>query len=130
VSFSNPVPVAVAIVPYKDKLVGVRRGIEPRKGGVAFPGGYINTGETFKEALTRELNEETGLSVSKESWEIFEVGDSIESNRILIFGICPEINEVNLSFKSQETLEVLLIDSSTTLIFPIHENVKAKFFLI
>ncbi len=46
-SFSNPVPVAVAVVPYKNKLIGIRRGIEPRKGQIAFPGGYINSGEPF-----------------------------------------------------------------------------------
>lgn len=40
-SFSNPVPVAVAIVPFDGKLIGIRRGIEPRKGQVALPGGYI-----------------------------------------------------------------------------------------
>ena len=36
-SYSNPVPVAVALVPYNNCLVGIRRGIEPRKGQLAFP---------------------------------------------------------------------------------------------
>lgn len=78
-SFSNPVPVAVAIVPYKNKLVGIRRGIEPRKGQIAFPGGYINSGETFQQALSRELFEETGLTVSEDAWEVFHIGDSLQS---------------------------------------------------
>ncbi|MEI7488004.1 MAG: NUDIX domain-containing protein, partial [Chryseobacterium sp.] len=79
-SFSNPVPVAVALVPYNNSLVGIRRGIEPRKGLLAFPGGYINTGETFKEALSREVLEETGITIPTESWELFHIGDSIQSN--------------------------------------------------
>lgn len=127
-SFSNPVPVAVAVVPYKNKLIGIRRGIEPRIGGVAFPGGYINSGETFQEALTRELFEETGINVSTDSWNVFHVGDSIQSNRILIFGISKEVSEINLNFKSDETQEVLLIDSLTSLTFPLHDDVKNKFY--
>lgn len=38
-TFSNPVPVAVALVPFDGQLVGIRRGIEPKKGQIAFPGG-------------------------------------------------------------------------------------------
>ncbi|MDD4976789.1 MAG: NUDIX domain-containing protein [Bacteriovorax sp.] len=127
-SFSNPVPVAVALVPYKNSLIGIRRGIEPRKGQLAFPGGYINTGETFKQALSRELFEETGITVPTESWELFHIGDSVQSNRILIFGICKSINAIDLNFKSDETQEVLLLDSETPLAFPLHEDAKNKFY--
>ena len=126
-SFSNPVPVAVAIVPYKNKLVGIRRSIEPRKGQIAFPGGYINSGETFQQALSRELFEETGLTVSEDAWEVFHIGDSIQSNRILIFGVCKEIQNIDLSFKSEETQEVMLIDGATPLAFPLHDEAKTKF---
>lgn len=35
--FSNPVPIAVALVAFDNKLVGIRREIEPRKGHIAFP---------------------------------------------------------------------------------------------
>jgi len=125
-SFSNPVPVAVAIVPYKDKLVGIRRGIEPRKGQIAFPGGYINAGETFQQALSRELLEETGLRVSEDAWEVFHIGDSLQSNRILIFGICKGVESVDFDFKTEETQEVLLIEPSTPLAFPLHDDAKKK----
>lgn len=127
-SFSNPVPVAVAIVPYKNMLVGIRRGIEPKKGQIAFPGGYINSGETFQQALSRELLEETGVRVSENSWEVFHIGDSLQSNRILIFGICKAVDQVDLNFKTEETQEVLLIEPSTQLAFPSHDDTKNKFF--
>jgi ADP-ribose pyrophosphatase YjhB (NUDIX family) len=129
VTFSNPVPVAVAVVPYKNKLLGIRRGIEPRKGGYAFPGGYINSGESFHEALSRELYEETGVKVPAESWNVYHVGDSIQSNRILIFGICKEVIHIDFSFKSDETQELVLVDQATQLTFPLHEEVKNKYFL-
>ncbi len=87
-SFSNPVPVAVAIVPYKNKLIGIRRGIEPRKGQIAFPGG----------------------------------------NRLLVFGLFKgSIDGVDFNFKTEETQEVLLIDSDTQLAFPLHEDARNKF---
>lgn len=127
-SFSNPVPVAVAIVPYKNKLIGIRRGIEPRKGQIAFPGGYINSGETFQQALSRELLEETGISVSSDLWDVFHIGDSLQSNRLLVFGLFKgEIEKVDFNFKTDEAEEVLLIDSETKLAFPLHEDVKNKF---
>jgi ADP-ribose pyrophosphatase YjhB (NUDIX family) len=127
-SFSNPVPVAVAIVPYQNKLIGIRRGIEPRKGQVAFPGGYINTGETFHQALSRELFEETGIKVSEDSWEVFHIGDSLQSNRLLVFGLCKTaIDKVDFNFKTEETQEVLLIEATTPLAFPLHEDARNKF---
>lgn len=127
-SFSNPVPVAVALVPYLGKLVGIKRGIEPRKGGIAFPGGFINSGETFNQALSRELKEETGIEVAEDNWNVFQIGDSLQSNRILIFGICSEVKKIDLNYITDETEEVLLIDEKTLLTFPLHDDVKNKYF--
>ncbi len=126
--FLNPVPVAVALVPYNGKLVGIRRGIEPRKGMIALPGGYINSGETFHAALSRELIEETGIAVSETSWKVFHVGDSIKADRILIFGMTSEIADLDFDFKSEESSEILLIDSKTSLAFPLHEEARDLFF--
>jgi ADP-ribose pyrophosphatase YjhB (NUDIX family) len=129
-AFSNPVPVAVALVPYKGKLVGLRRGIEPRKGQIALPGGYINAGESYHAALSRELFEETGVSVSEKAWEVFHVGVSVESNRILIFGRCREIENLDLNYKCEETEEIFMIDSMMSLAFPLHEEARDKFYAL
>lgn len=127
-SFSNPVPVAVAMVPYQGQLIGIRRGIEPRKGQVAFPGGFINSGETFHQALSRELFEETGIKVPEGAWELFHVGDSLQSNRLLIFGVCRAlIQNVDFGFKNEETQEVILIDAQTALAFPLHLEAREKY---
>lgn len=129
-AFSNPVPVAVALVPYKGKLVGLRRGIEPRKGQIALPGGYINAGESYQAALTREVFEETGVLVPEKAWEVFHVGVSVESNRILIFGRCREIENLDLNFTCAETEEIFLIDSFMSLAFPLHEEARDKFYAL
>jgi NADH pyrophosphatase NudC (nudix superfamily) len=62
----NPLPVAVALVPVdmpvdmpgdlpggRRGLVAVRRDIEPARGQLALPGGFIEVGESWQEATVR-----------------------------------------------------------------------------
>jgi len=44
-----------------ERLLLIRRKDEPYKGRYAFPGGFMNVGETVEEAALRELKEETGI---------------------------------------------------------------------
>ncbi len=50
-----------AIIPYKGKLVLIKRMNEPFKGFYALPGGIVEYGESCEEAVIREAEEETGL---------------------------------------------------------------------
>jgi 8-oxo-dGTP diphosphatase len=47
----------------RDQVLLVRRGKEPGLGQWSIPGGVVRTGETLKEALVREVLEETHLEV-------------------------------------------------------------------
>jgi len=47
------------------KVLLIQRGDQPFKGGWAFPGGFMNMDETTEQCAIRELEEETGLKVSK-----------------------------------------------------------------
>ena len=49
----------------KPKVLLIQRGNEPFKGQWAFPGGFMNMDETTEQCAVRELEEETGLKVSK-----------------------------------------------------------------
>jgi ADP-ribose pyrophosphatase YjhB (NUDIX family) len=46
-----------------DRLVLVRRAIEPGYGKWVFPGGYVDRGEALTHAAIREAREESGLDV-------------------------------------------------------------------
>ena len=61
---TDPVPPEVcvgAIVVIDDRLLLVRRGRSPDAGRWSVPGGRMEAGETVREAVVRELAEETGL---------------------------------------------------------------------
>ena len=47
------------------KVLLIQRRDQPFKGGWAFPGGFMNMDETTEQCAIRELEEETGLQVSK-----------------------------------------------------------------
>ena len=46
-----------------DEVLLIKRGFEPSKGKWTFPGGLVEKGETLKQALKREMLEETNLVV-------------------------------------------------------------------
>ena len=52
-----------AIIPYKGKIVLIKRKNEPYKDYYALPGGIVEYGESVESALIREAKEETSLDV-------------------------------------------------------------------
>jgi NADH pyrophosphatase NudC (nudix superfamily) len=62
VFFDNPVPIAALILLSGDKLLMVRRKIDP-PGRYAAIAGYLEKDESAEEAAVREAKEETGLDV-------------------------------------------------------------------
>src|ERR1700704_3479169 len=57
----------------KGRALLIRRGSEPLRGEWSIPGGMLELGETLAEGVTRELKEETGVTVRVlELIEVFE----------------------------------------------------------
>lgn len=91
VHWDNPVPVAVALIPHGDKLVFVKRKINPGKGKYALPAGFVDPHETPQEAAVREALEETSLKI-----EIVRLVDVIglpEQNLVLHFYLAKPVTE-------------------------------------
>lgn len=51
------------LVIHAGRALLVRRGTEPAQGEWSIPGGLLEAGETLHEGVTRELREETGVTV-------------------------------------------------------------------
>ena len=57
------IAVGTIIKSSSDRIVLVRRAIEPGYGKWVFPGGYVDRGESLVDAAVREAREECGLDV-------------------------------------------------------------------
>lgn len=63
--FRNPKMTVTAICIKDNKLMALRRSIEPHKGEWDFCGGFAEEGETAEEALHREVGEELGVPIKR-----------------------------------------------------------------
>ena len=62
-----------AIIVQNSRVLLVRRANPPLQGEWSIPGGLVEAGETIKEALIREVREETGLEIEPVKLvEVFE----------------------------------------------------------
>ena len=59
--YLDPKVVACSIVEMEDRIVLLRRAINPKKGKWVMPGGYVDRGEEVEAAAIRETEEECGL---------------------------------------------------------------------
>ena len=110
-------------------LVVVRRDIEPFRGEIALPGGFIETGESWQEAAVRELSEETGLRAEPDEVRLFDVHSSFNGYTLLVFGTVPSraAEELPESRPTEEATEWFVLTEPTPLAFPTHTQAMADF---
>jgi ADP-ribose pyrophosphatase YjhB (NUDIX family) len=83
-----------AIIEDGGRVLLVERGQEPQKGTWSLPGGVVEAGEYLKDAIRREVREETGLDIDPlRVAEVFErimpdAGGRAEYHYVLIDYLC------------------------------------------
>ena len=132
--YKNPTPVVVCIVPVYSPdtpneltFLAVRRNIEPGKGALAFPGGYVDSMESIETAASRELFEETGLVVLSTSFSLVSSAITAQNN-LLVFAQCPPVDAslIDWNFNNEEVQGLQKVDANDTLIFPFHQAMLSK----
>lgn len=135
VAYRNPLPVAVALLPVRDPehgagLVVIRRTIEPRRGLLALPGGFVDHGETWQQAVTRELAEETGIAADPGDVTLADALTDSEGGHLLLFGLLPErpAHALPPPRPTDETEDRQLVHAPTDLAFPLHTQAVRRWF--
>ncbi|MFD3541988.1 NUDIX domain-containing protein [Streptomyces sp. NPDC058662] len=132
-AYRNPLPVAVALLPVEDSegtgLVVITRTIEPALGGVALPGGFMDFGEDWREAVVRELREETGITAPASD---VALADALSSpgGHLLLFGLLPArpADSLPASAPTDETTGWHVLRTPQDLAFPLHTRAAAAWF--
>lgn len=128
-TYRNPIPVSVILLPVERGLLTVRRAIEPRKGQLALPGGFVNFDESWQAAGVREVFEETNIQLDPHSirdWWTRSTPDGM----ILIFGLAQPIRRADVpsDFDRSETEALVVIDAPQVLAFPLHNEAMQAYF--
>ncbi|MEU6175960.1 NUDIX domain-containing protein [Streptantibioticus parmotrematis] len=132
-TYRNPLPVAVALQPVTDGdttgLLVIRRTIEPAYGTLALPGGFMEVGETWQQAVVREMREETRVAADAEQVRLADVMTDL-TGRLLVFGLLPPraIATLPPSRPTNETEGWQLLTEPAELGFPLHTRATAHWF--
>ena len=112
------------IIIINNKLLVIKRNSTPFKGMFALPGGKVKDKELLREAVIREIKEETGLDVRPIAMlGVYDSPNRDPRHRVIsivyLCGLTKTINEKDIKFNKKEISEVKFI--------PIRDIIDDKF---
>jgi len=132
--WSNPLPVVCMLFNvWENNRLGSliqRRNIEPKKGEWALTGGYIDEGESWRDAAVREAREELGLETVPEGYTVLDVHSNTSKSSILIFAShikAFDISEIHFT-PNEEVQAIQIVHEAVELAFPTHTEMLARRF--
>lgn len=137
--WANPIPVSVVLLPVRDGgrtgVLVVRRGIQPGLGKLSLVGGFLEEHETWAEGGTRELREETGVSIDASTLIPFWfTSTEPRPNRVLLFSLATAVDRAALGpfTPDHETAGRGLVFGpkglADVVAFPLHVRALERFF--
>ncbi len=129
ISYLNPLPVAVLLLPVDYGVLVVRRATPPRLGQWALPGGFIDQGESWQAAAARELREEAGIIVDPAEVRLLDAL-SAPDGTVLIFGTAlpRRACELPAFAAGAEVSQRKVLARPEPLAFPLHIAVVERWF--
>lgn len=86
IHFCDPKLAAGALIVEGGRVLLVQRAVPPRKGFWAMPSGFVECGEQPREALIREIREETGLEATVgRVIDVYALADPAKEGVFLLF---------------------------------------------
>ena len=85
---------------YNDSEVLVQEKVDDDYSGITFPGGHVEKGESFTDAVVREVLEETGLKISAP--QLCGIKDWINDNGTRYVVLLYKTNQFNGEVKSSD----------------------------
>jgi ADP-ribose pyrophosphatase YjhB (NUDIX family) len=120
VVYANPKVVVACVVqtPTK-KVLLAKRAIEPRAGYWGIPQGYMELGETTRQAICREVREETGAEIAEDQLRfraLYNVPGSVQ----LVYSLTVPEEDLVIAERTTESEAIGLfpLDSLPDLCFP------------
>jgi len=109
--YDHPMVVVTTFIACGEKLLWVKRALEPRRGLWAIPGGFLEAGETLAEGAARELREEAGVVLPADQLALY------------MSGAITFINQVYVGFRAQVENEACVpgVESLDCRFFSRHE---------
>ena len=130
VHYSNPRIIASCLAHYQNRIVWMQRAEEPQRGHWVIPAGFMESGESLREAAARELAEETGARVDVDAMMLYTMGDLMYTNEVYVVFRAPLTSDVLVA--GDEALDVKLFGEADApwdeIAYPVMEPYIRRFY--